>query len=78
MRTTIRLDEQLLEAAKQYALARGKTFTSVVEDALREKLMKRSELNERHPVKLTTVNGNGVIAGVDIDDSASLLNLMDT
>lgn len=77
MRTTIRLDKQLLEAAKQYALVRGKTFTTVVEDALREKLMKRSELDQRPPVKLTTVNGNGVIAGVDIDDSASLLGVMD-
>ena len=41
MRTTIRLDEQLLEQAKQYALTHGTTFTAVVEDALREKLMSR-------------------------------------
>lgn len=78
MRTTIRLDEQLLESVKQYALNRGKTFTAVVEDALQEKLMKHDRLKKHPPIKLTTVNGNGVNAGVDLDDSASLLDTMDS
>ena len=77
MRTTIRLDDQLLEATKQYAFARGKTFTAVVEDALREKLMSRCASKKRHRVKLKTVNGNGGNAGVDLDDSAELLDVMD-
>ena len=47
MRTTIRLDEQLLEATKQYAFARGKTFTAVVEDTLREKILSRSASKKR-------------------------------
>lgn len=77
MRTTIRLDDQLLEAAKQYALAQGKTFTAVVEDALREKLMNRPTAKKRQRVKLKTVNGNGVNPGIDLDDSASLLDIME-
>jgi len=77
MRTTIRLDDRLLEATKQYALTQGKTFTAVVEDALREKLMGRGAARKRSRVKLTTVNGKGVNPGIDLDDSASLLDVME-
>ena len=77
MRTTVRLDDQLLEKAKQYALTHGTTFTAIVEDALREKLMSRPQLNKQSPIKLKTVTGKGVNAGIDLDDSASLLDLMD-
>ncbi len=77
MRTTIRLDDQLLEQAKQYALTHGKTFTAVVEDALREKLMSRPDVKKQSRIKLKTVSGKGVNAGIDLDDSASLLDVMD-
>lgn len=76
MRTTIRLDDQLLEKAKQYALAHGTTFTAIVEDALREKLMNRPVTKKQSRVKLKTVKGKGVNAGIDLDDSASLLDVM--
>jgi len=77
MRTTIRLDEQLLEKAKQYALTHGTTFTATVEDALREKLMNRTVYKKKAPIKLKTVKGNGINAGIDLDDSASLLDVME-
>jgi len=77
MRTTIRLDDQLLELAKKYALENGKTFTAIVEDALREKIMGRPLTKKQSKIKLKTVNGKGVNAGIDLDDSASLLNVMD-
>ena len=77
MRTTIRLDDQLLEQAKQYALTHGTTFTAVVEDALREKLISRPEVKKQARIKLSTVSGKGVNAGIDLDDSASLLDVMD-
>lgn len=78
MRTTIRLDDQLLAKAKKYALSRGTTFTAIVEDALREKLMERPPAKKRSAVKLKTVNGKGTHAGIDLDDSSSLLDSMDT
>jgi len=78
MRTTIRLDDQLLEKAKQYALAHGTTFTAIVEDALREKLMNRPLTKKHSHIKLKTVKGKGVNAGIDLDDSASLLDVMDS
>lgn len=77
MRTTIRLDDQLLEKAKQYALANGTTFTAIVEEALREKLMGRPAVKKQSRVKLKTVKGLGLNAGIDLDDSASLLDVMD-
>ncbi len=78
MRTTIRLDDRLLEKTKKYALSHGTTFTSVVEDALREKLMGRPSGKRQPAVKLKTVNGKGTHAGVDLDDSSSLQDLMDS
>lgn len=78
MRTTIRLDDQLLAKAKKYALSRGTTFTAIVEDALREKLMERPPDKKRSAIKLKTVNGKGTHAGIDLDDSSSLLDSMDT
>lgn len=77
MRTTIRLDEQLLTEVKQLAAQRGGTLTAVIEDALREMLARQRKMAERRPVYLTTVEGEGILPGVDLDDSASLLDLMD-
>ncbi len=78
MRTTIRLDDQLLEKTKQYALTHGTTFTAIVEDALREKLMNRPAYKKQAPIKLQTVKGNGINAGIDLDDSASLIDVMES
>jgi len=76
MRTTIRLDETLLVEAKKYALAQGKTFTQMVEETLREKLMQRPKSQKKQPIRLKTVSGNGVNPGIDLDDSAALLDMM--
>ena len=77
MRTTIRLDEHLLKDAKQLAARTGKTLTAVLEEALRE-LLRRNQVVER-PTKITlpTFRGNGLLPGVDLDDSASLHDIMD-
>ena len=77
MRTTIRLDEQLLTETKKYAVATGRSMTAVIEDALRQMLTKQKQLAERPPVYLTTVDGKGLQPGVDLDDSAALLELME-
>ena len=77
MRTTVRLDEHLLAQAKKVAAESGKTLTSVLEDALREKLARRRSLPRKAVVRLKTEKGGGVRRGVDLDDSASLLDLME-
>lgn len=76
MRTTIRIDDEMLGQVKQLAAQNGQTLTATIEDALRQMLARRQEAAERPPVELVTVPGNGPQPGVDLDDSASLLNLM--
>lgn len=78
VRTTIRLDDQLLSEAKQLAVRTGRTLTAVIEDALREALARRDEHGKRAPLRLKTFRGNGLQPGVDLDDSASLLELMES
>ena len=77
MRTTIRLEDDLLIEIKQIAARSDKTLTSVIEDALREMLARRQRTEERAPVKLTTASGGGLQPGVDLDDSAALLALLE-
>jgi hypothetical protein len=77
MRTTIRLDDDLLVEIKQIAARSDRTLTSVIEDALREMLARQRKTEERAPVRLTTVSGGGLQPGVDLDDSAALLALME-
>lgn len=55
----------------------GRTMTAVIEDALRQMLAQQKQLAERPPVYLTTVDGEGLQPGVDLDDSAALLDLME-
>jgi len=77
MRTTIRLDDSLLAEVKRIAAATGRTMTAVIEDALREALARRRERGERPLVALPTFRGDGLLPGVDLDDSAALLDLME-
>ena len=77
MRTTVRLDENLLREAKSYAAATGRTLTAVIEDALREALARRHKRPENRRVRLRTFKGTGRRPGVDLDDSAALWDLMD-
>ncbi len=77
MRTTIRVDDELLLEVKQLAARSDRTLTSVIEDALREMLARQRKTEERTPVRLTTASGGGLQPGVDLDDSADLLSLME-
>ena len=78
MRTTIRLDDQLLAEAKRYASQSGRTLTSLIEDALRETLARRQTMPSRRRVTLPTGGRGGVLPGVDIDSSAALLDMMES
>ncbi len=77
MRTTIRLDDQLLKTAKQYAHEHDTTLTAVIEDALRHSLSRQSKGQKEAMVHLTTVKGDGLYPGIDLEDSASLLAVME-
>jgi hypothetical protein len=78
MRTTIRLNDQLLSDAKKLAVESGRSLTAVVEDALRETIS-REKTPARHQmrIKLPVHHGSGLRPGVDLDNSAALLDVME-
>ncbi len=77
MRTTVRLDEDLLIRAKEHAARTGRTLTSLLEDALRTLLALEKRKKKGRLQPLPTFNGGGVRPGVDLDNSADLLDLME-
>ncbi|HET6340803.1 MAG TPA: CopG family transcriptional regulator [Gemmatimonadota bacterium] len=77
MRTTVRLPDDLMRDVKRAAAESGRSLTSLIEDALREALARRRESRRSEPVRLPTFRGTGVAPGVDLDDSAALLDLME-
>jgi hypothetical protein len=77
MRTTVRLDDQLLRDAKKVAAESGRTLTAVIEDALRALLARRMEPPKEPHWELKTLNLGGLMPGVDLDNSAALLDLME-
>jgi hypothetical protein len=75
MRTTVTIDDQLLVEVKTVAAQSGRTLSAVIEDALRASMARRAE---RVPIPpLPTISGGRLQPGVDLDDSAALLELME-
>ena len=79
MRTTIRLDDRLLEAAKKQAAREGKTLTALIDQALRQALARAgTDRTKRKRVRLPVSRaGGGTLPGVDLNDSASLMDIME-
>lgn len=78
MRTTVRLDDALLEQAQREARRRGQTLTSLLAEGLRQVLARGTAAPKRHAVALPVCKaGGGTLPGVDLDDSAALLDLME-
>jgi hypothetical protein len=72
MRTTISIDDSLLELAKRRALARRTTLGAVVEEALRAALLEH-ERTPAPPFELVTFHGDGPLDGIDLDRTSALL-----
>jgi hypothetical protein len=71
MRTTVRLDPDLIARAKEVAAETGTTVTAVIEEAL------RARLEKKRVVRIPTFHGTGLQPGVDLNNSAALLELME-
>jgi hypothetical protein len=75
MRTTIAVDDHLLNAAKRRARECGQTLGQVVEGALRREL---AEPVARAPVEVPVFRGgNGPLPGVDLRSGSALRELLD-
>ena len=78
MRTTVRLDEALLRSAKIEAAKRGETLTSMIEKGLRLVMAQPAKQPSRRAVRLPVCRaGGGTLPGVDISNSADLLDHME-
>ena len=75
MRTTIQLDDDLHATVKRLAAERGRTMKAIVQDALRESIT-RQHRTQRPRTELPVFHGTGVLPGVDLEDSAALLEIM--
>jgi len=75
MRTTLNIDDQLLDFARHRAVEERVSLARVIENALRESLAKPME--RRETIRLITASGAGVKPGVDLDSGRSLLDIMD-
>lgn len=77
MRTTINLPDDLILQAKRAALDADTTLTEIIANALREALSKRSRKPQKKRTRLITYGKGGTFPGIDISDSATLLDIMD-
>jgi hypothetical protein len=80
MQTTIQLDDALLAEADKAAREKGCDLSHFIEETLREKIARAPHHPHIFPQPfehLTTVGGQGLRHGVNLDDSAALLALME-
>ena len=74
MRTTLTIDDEVYRQTKALAAATGRSVGSVVEEALRVALARAQHATA--PVGPLPVSNGAPMSGVDLDDSAALLDVM--
>lgn len=77
MRTVLEIDDQLLLAAKKVAAESGRTLTAVIEDALRVALSQDNRAADTEKFALPAFHLGVTLPGVDLDNSAALLDIME-
>lgn len=78
MRTTVRLDDALLERARREAARRGVTLTSLIEQGLENVMTSPMRRAKSSRISLPVCGaGGGTLPGVDLDDSSALLDRME-
>jgi hypothetical protein len=78
MRTTIRLNDDLLQRAKKRAADEGRTLTSLVEEALTV-VLSTPKVSRRKRVTLPVSKASGgVLPGVDLNRASDLEEVMNT
>lgn len=74
MPETVQLPDNLLKETERFAAATHRDVNEIVEQALRDWLARHEATS---PVRLITYGQGGFWPGVNLDDSAALLAIMD-
>jgi len=77
MQITIHLDETLLAQATKLAQAKGYDLSRFIEETLRDKIAPKPVVTRQPFFRLTTVGGQGVCPGVDLNNSTAMLARME-
>ena len=77
MRTTIRMNDNLLKQAKIEAARRHISLTAFIEEAVEQKLHAAVGVEVVNDFEIITYGSGGVNKGVDLNDSAALLDMME-
>lgn len=79
MRTTVRLDDALLEQAKSAARRRNETLTSLIDKGLRLVLATGTAPHRSKPKVTLSIckRGGGTLPGVDLNDASSTLDILE-
>ena len=79
MRTTISIEDSLLQKAKKISHERRCSLRTVIEDALRAAFAKDGKRTRSGaPRPLKTFKGTGVQPGIDLSSSAAVLEAMES
>ena len=77
MRTTIHLDDGLLEDAKRRATEEGTTLTQILTRALRHELARPRTQRRASPFRLVTYGSGGLVPGLDVGRIPEVLETED-
>lgn len=80
MRTTIRIDDDLLKRAKRVAVEEGRSLTSLIEEGLAlvvHRKQQPSMQRERVVLEVSTAGG-GVLPGVDLSNNAAVEDILNS
>lgn len=78
MRTTVRLDDKLLNRARKEAARKGTTLTALIEQGLNLVLSGHTAHEGRERVRLPVSRATGgTLPGVDLANSADLLDRLE-
>ena len=78
MRTTLRIDDELMKEAKGIAAASGRTLTEVIDDLPRESLARRKQNQRLERVVLPVAEADHALRpGLNLDDTDGLIRAME-
>lgn len=76
MRTTVAIDDELLDAARRRAQARGETLGQVIEAALRRALAPPDQAREAPAIPVFIASG-GPRPGIDLTSNRAVHEILD-